>query len=251
MAQVVLGLASSHGPQLGMPPEVWSSRGDWDRRNPQLWFGGRPYAFPELAEVRAGEHLERELSPEKATTRFDACQRAIASLAETLERVAPDVAIIIGDDQHEAFLDDNMPAFSIYWGDTIDTCPPSQGDGYRELGTTTSWGRFPEQRITNPCDGALGRHLIEFLVREGFDPGSSKQLPAGRHGDHGLGHAFSYVYRRLMNDRVIPNVPIFLNTYFPPNQPRSPAAESWGRRFVERSRPGTETSGWPSSRLVG
>ena len=34
-----------------------------------------------------------------------------------------DALIIIGDDQHEQFFDDNMPAILIYWGDTIENNP--------------------------------------------------------------------------------------------------------------------------------
>ena len=36
MAQLVLGLATSHSPQLSTLPEFWSDRGERDRRNPEL-----------------------------------------------------------------------------------------------------------------------------------------------------------------------------------------------------------------------
>jgi 3-O-methylgallate 3,4-dioxygenase len=37
----------------------------------------------------------------------------------------------------------------------------------------------------------------------------------------GEGHGMAYVHRRLMDEaKPIPIVPVFLNTYFPPNQPR-------------------------------
>ena len=35
----------------------------------------------------------------------------------------------------------------------------------------------------------------------------------------GIGHAFSFLYRRLWGTCPIPIVPIMLNTYFPPNTP--------------------------------
>ena len=51
----------------------------------------------------------------------------------------------------------------------------------------------------------------------GFDIASSKCLPQGE----GEGHAIAYVHRQVMDARnPVPAVPIFLNTYFPPNQPR-------------------------------
>jgi hypothetical protein len=65
----------------------------------------------------------------------------------------------------------------------------------------------------------LGVHIVKSLIEEGFDPAHCRRLPAGRRGQYAIGHAFSYVYQRLMTHDAIPNVPVFLNTYFPPNQP--------------------------------
>ena len=105
MAKVVLGIGSSHAPQTGMPPELWWRRGEWDQTHAELWYEGRQLSFADLSDARAGEHFERELSIEKAQVRFDACQQGIAHLAATLAATAPDVAVIVGDDQHEAFLE--------------------------------------------------------------------------------------------------------------------------------------------------
>ena len=228
MARIVLGIGSSHAPQTGMPPELWWKRGEWDQTHADLWYQGRSLTFAQLRDERAGAHFERELGADTMKTRFDACQTAIGSLSATLTRLAPDVAIIVGDDQHEAFLEDNMPAFSIFYGESADTVPPAPG-WHSEAGTNTAWGRFPEQLTTNPCVPDLGLHLIESLILEGFDPGCCSRMPAGRAGDHGLGHAFSYVYRRLMNDEAVPNVPVFVNTYYPPNQPTIARSYQIGR----------------------
>jgi hypothetical protein len=100
MAEIVLGIGTSHAPQLRMPPSEWYRRVNFDRRNPEMWFSGKTYNFPELVEERSDDHFERELGEEKAQARFEACQRAIGHLAETLKRVSPDVCIIFGDDQH-------------------------------------------------------------------------------------------------------------------------------------------------------
>ena len=37
-----------------------------------------------------------------------------------IERVRPDVVIVVGDDQHENLVDDNMPPFTIYMGETAE-----------------------------------------------------------------------------------------------------------------------------------
>ena len=75
MAKIVLGMGSSHGPQLAMPPEQWVRRATADRGNPELWFRGQTYTFPELVEIRGAGRFASELSEEKARARFDACQR--------------------------------------------------------------------------------------------------------------------------------------------------------------------------------
>jgi len=219
MAKIVLGMGSSHGPQLGLNPEQWVRRAQADRVNPALWYRGDTYSFPDLVQARGGpETFQAQLDPDKAQARFDACQRAIGHLSATLDRVRPDVCVILGDDQHEAFEDDNMPAINIYWGDTIDDAPAESEDwGQAWMYTTAPHGNAPGQRLAHPTDSKLGRYLIETLIEDGFDIAHSKYLPEIHH--HGtIGHAFYYVYRRLMNNEVTPNVPILLNTYYPPNQ---------------------------------
>ncbi len=219
MAEIVLGLGSSHAPQLRLTPDQWWRRVEADKRNPELWYRGKTYTFPELVEERGGgAEFRRELSDEKWQTRFNACQQAISRLASTLDEIAPDVVVILGDDQHECFLDDNMPAISIYWGDTVDDAPDAYG---RRLENGAAGGAFdnaPKERTSHPTEPMLGRYLIETLIQEGFDVAHTKSLPKENHnGD--IGHAFHYVYRRLMNNEVIPHVPLFMNTYYPPNQP--------------------------------
>ena len=238
MAKIVLGIGTSHSPQLTLKPEQWHLRTEADKRNPELWYRGKPYVFSELVEERADAHFERELGMEKYQQRYTACQQGLDRLAEIFERAAPDVAVIFGDDQHESFVDDNMPAMSVYWGDTVDTAPiPAESDRARESGILVSqYGHTRETRTTHPCEPALGVHIIESLIEEEFDVARSSALPPGRHGNHSIGHAFGFAYRRIMRDEVVPHVPIFLNTYFPPNQPSMKRCYDLGkavRRAIE------------------
>jgi hypothetical protein len=229
MAKIVLGMGTSHAPQLSMPPSDWWRRVDADKANPELWYRGQTFTFPDLVKERASQHLEDQLSPEQAEARYQACQRDIATLSATLDRVHPDVAIIFGDDQHEAFLDDNMPAISVYWGETINNVPHRPSPRTEALGIAASaWGAQPPAALTHPVESKLGLHLIESLIREDFDVAHSRSLREDRHGG-GVGHAFGFVYRRLMNDEVIPQVPVLLNTYYPPNQPSLKRCYELGR----------------------
>lgn len=215
MAKVVLGMGSSHGPQLAMPPEQWRAYGDRGRTLAQHWFEGKTYSFEDLVELRAEDHFERECTDEKFQARFDACQAAIAHLAETLNRGAPDVCVMFGDDQHEAFGDDNMPSIAIYHGTTVDDAPAARNRvGVRD----PRLDKQPESRLSHPVDASLGEYLLESLAANEFDVTRSNKL-SEHHHDGAIGHAFYYIYRRLMNNEVIPHVPILVNTYYPPNVP--------------------------------
>jgi 3-O-methylgallate 3,4-dioxygenase len=229
MAKIVLGLATSHAPQLRMPPSEWGRRAKFDRQNPELWYAGKVYSFPELHALRAAEHFERQLAPEIWQARFETCQRAIEVLATTLRTVAPDVCVLFGDDQHETFFEDNMPAISVYWGATVDDAPQPRDEPVPDTAAIdTPYTNAPPHRVSHPTHAALGRYLIEALIEQGFDVAHTNHLPETRHRGT-IGHAFNFVYRRLMNNQVLPNVPIFLNTYFPPNQPTLPRCYQLGQ----------------------
>ena len=62
------------------------------------------------------------------------------------------------------------------------------------------------------------RKIIEQAIEDEFDISASKSPPTGPKGPKGIGHAVGFVYRRLLNDKPIPLVPILINTFFPPNQ---------------------------------
>ena len=95
--------------------------------------------------------------------------------------------------------------------------------------------------------------LIETLG-EDFDIASSKSLRPGE----GEGHAMAYVHRHVMDaKKPVPIVPVFLNTYFPPNQPSPRRCYKLGqavRRAVEAfpgdARVGVLASGGLSHFLV-
>src|SRR5207248_92183 len=94
----------------------------------------------------------------------------------------------------------------------------------------------PKARATHQTDGALGEYLIEHMIENEFDVARSNKLPAGSRGNAAIGHAFHYVYRRLMDNQVTPNVPIMVNTYYPPSTPSAMRCYKFGqslRRAIE------------------
>jgi hypothetical protein len=214
MAQIVLGLGTSHSPQLSTPPELWPLHAERDQRNPDLRdTDGRVYPY-ETFLARAGSAVQKELTPETWERRYEACQRGIARLGEIVDAVSPDVLVIVGDDQKELFHDDNMPALLVYWGDTIRNVPRYASSSPSPALQAAAWA-YGETVQDYPVAAGLARHLIGALIEQEFDVAHSRGLPPAQ----GMGHAFSFIYGRIMPRQVIPTVPVMLNTYYPPNQP--------------------------------
>ena len=92
-----------------------------------------------------------------------------------------------------------------------------------------------------PVDTALAAHLVQHLVEAEFDVAVADSLPEGR----GEGHAFGFVHRRLLGGAELPVVPIFLNTYYPPNQPTPQRCHRLGQalRAAVESLPGDKRVG--------
>lgn len=239
MAQIVLGLGTSHSPQLSTPPEIWPQHGERDRGNPDLRGpDGRVYRYEELL-AQAGASMQKEITPDTWQRRYAACQQGIASVGEALEKVAPDVLVIIGDDQKELFHDDNMPALLVYWGDTFRNVP-QYGRGSASPGLQAAAWAYGETTQDYPVASDLARHIIGACIDQDIDIAHSHGLPSGQ----GMGHAFSFIYGRIMPRKAIPVVPIMLNTYYPPNQPTPRRCYAIGqalRRAVES---------WPGNQRV-
>jgi hypothetical protein len=157
--------------------------------------------------------------PEHLVARQNVARAAAGRLKDAVSAAALDALIVFGDDQNESYLEDCRPTFAIYYGDAI-------RNGNVQHGT---YSHLPDWYIKNrsaffepdaprdyPVDAALAVHLIEALTAADFDIASSKSLRAGE----GEGHAVAYVHRHVLDARrPVPVVPVFLNTYFPPNQP--------------------------------
>ena len=233
MADIVLGIGTSHSPMLSTPHEAFAGHRERDQQ--------RVPEFAALARERAAR-VAPELAPAVTAARHAANQAALASLAAALADAALDALVIIGDDQGEWFSVDSQPALCIYWGDAVESLPPPVERMAPSL-RLGYWGYYGDgANRSYPVDAALGRHVIESLTRDhGFDVAHMRVQP--RHAP--FGHAWSFVHQRLMNGRVIPIVPVLLNTYYPPNQPTPKRCYELGRalrRVIEA---------WPGARRVG
>ena len=246
MAKLVLGVATSHGPMLSTPWQQWGQRVEADKRSNELWFKGKQVTFDELVELRRDEKLESQITPEKMEARHTACQQAIDQLAEVVGRVKPDVCVIIGDDQRELFHDTNMPAMAVFWGEKFMNQAPTEEEMAKMPPgiAIAQWGHSPPEPMEISGEPDLARHMLSTLMDEEFDVSHFNQLPQGRHEHPSIPHAYGFVYRRIMHDNVPPNVPVFINTFYPPNQPTLRRSYKFGKTI------GNAIRDWDSDKTV-
>src|SRR6058998_3066770 len=184
MANLVGCMTMSHAPQLMLNPDYWH-----------------------LLNTRAGEQLPEKPGMEKEThevkwTKWNRCMDAIAKLRAKIDALRPDVLIVVGDDQHENLVDDNMPPFTIFVGAEVEASV-----SLRYLNQLKS-----ENRTKYRIDAKMAEALVHGLMDEGFDPSYSKKTRY----EGGLGHAFARVLKFLMPEPTRRVVPVMVNTYYPP-----------------------------------
>jgi len=240
MAKLVLGIGTSHTPMLNTPAEEWPCFIDRDGVRDFLDKEGRPASYEELL-TRVEPQVAGELTPQRFAARYAEAQAGVDHLKEAVRRAELDALIVVGDDHKEIYHDDNLPAFVVYHGETIRNVPLNGFSG-------PDWARRAPARYYEekepreyPVESRLALHLIGELVDREFDPVASDALPEGK----GEGHAFAFVRKRLMEDQSLPVVPVFINTYFPPNQPTPRRCYKLGQALREA------VESYPSDARIG
>jgi catalytic LigB subunit of aromatic ring-opening dioxygenase len=172
MATLVGVFAMSHSPFCYMPPERWN-------------------------EVRASRSLRVDVPLDDVDTNRSKAARiraAFATLREKLAITAPDVIVVFGDDQLECFDFTNFPSFAVYVGAAFEGALAAGGSA----------------RVPGHPD--FGTALVTGLMRRGFDPAFSMDMPKPARG---IGHAFLRPAESL-TDFTTPIVPLFVNCYYAP-----------------------------------
>src|ERR1700716_118910 len=219
MAKIVFAAGTSHTPMLLASDETLPRFQETDRNIKHRDKEGRPVTYGDLLE-KADPKLAHMVAPENLVARQNVARTAAAHLRKAIAGAKLDALIVMGDDQNESYLEDSRPAFAVYFAATIRNAATQHQtySHYPDWYVKNRQGFFEaDQPRDYPVHAGLATHLIETLMDIGFDVASSKCLP-----EHdGEGHAIAYVHRHVLDPAdPVPVVPIFLNTYFPPNQPR-------------------------------
>jgi catalytic LigB subunit of aromatic ring-opening dioxygenase len=269
MAEIVLGLGTSHTPLLSLAPELWLEYARGDQNNPELAYPPHGWVMPYQAgleyvspEIRARFQGDAPFAAQAA-----AFQRALDELARTLQSTEPDITVIITDDQDEWFYEHNMPRFAVYWGESVPLIPrqPAMSQRAPEVAQAIVRG-YGDVALDVPVASAFGRYLVEYLSEHDFDvahlnyvcqpyggriarryPRENGEADAVRETpshEQGLPHGFSFVVKRLYDNKPRPILPIFQNTCYPPNQPSPRRSFAFGEAIGEAIR------SWPESARV-
>jgi hypothetical protein len=166
MAEIVLGIGSSHGPLLSTPPEQWDLRAKADRENKSHWFRGKTYDYESLLKERA-PGFAKEVTVEVRRDRHAQCRRAIEALGRKFNEVSPDAVVIVGNDQREFFNPGLTPAITVYRGAQISNVQHLHEDAPGL--NVAEPGNSPAEGATYPGATALADHILDSLADENFD----------------------------------------------------------------------------------
>ena len=194
--------------------EDWSRFIEIDRGRAHLDKDGNPVSYEDLLN-EADPATADEIQPEKLAGRHAAAMNNLDKIAATIRAAALDTLIVVGDDQDELFGKENMPCMLVYRGESIPNVPLAP-DPDRPEWAMRLWAKYYEESLPRdyPVDANLAHHLIDCLIDREFDIATADSIEPGK----GEGHAIAFVHTRLLQGEALPVLPVFLNTFYPPNQ---------------------------------
>lgn len=142
--------------------------------------------------------------PEEDPGQLDAGLAAMRRLGKVLDETKPDALILFGSDHLDTFFLNSVPTFAVIGGERVNC-------------------GFAGKSWDPPIHQSLAEDILEGLVRRDFDMAYSQNAE--------LGHSFAAVLEFVVQDRDIPVVPIFVNTYLPP-LPNPHRAAALGRAIA-------------------
>jgi hypothetical protein len=184
MGQLIAGMASSHAYTF-LEPAVWDERRAQTRAHYKHRFGTEPPDQPQVA---------RETLEDNAA-RYEKIRSGLRFLGDKIHALRPDILLVIGDDQNENFLENNLPQFSIYIGTELIAA-------FRDGRTG---GRYR-------CDAEAAWTILEQCVESGIDLAYSREFP----NHHLISHAHREPLEYLGINGNLSVVPIFINAIHVP-----------------------------------
>lgn len=185
----------THYPPLSMPD---GSMADILRRtlsDPDIpAVAKNPHSWPPTMQAEWGTDQAKS----SASTHRDALVSGLRTIRDDLEAFDPDLVVIWGDDQHENFHEDIIPAYAVLAYDDMVVQPWAHpADSAMTAGKPNVWGEQPSTERLVRGHRTAARWLLEQLIPAGFDVAY-----AYRPLHHlGLSHAFLNTILYLDYDR--------------------------------------------------
>jgi 3-O-methylgallate 3,4-dioxygenase len=236
MARLAAAFGSSHSVMLAAELPDWL-RGfrQSDLRMKYYDRQGKPRSYDDVLAA-APANIGELLADDAVTARYNEVQAAMKRMRTEIAQANLDALVIVGDDQHELFKDQHMPSIGVYYGESIRNVARANAKRFswpEEWYNRAQMRRYEDEADADyPCHKALALKLIEGLVEREFDISAVAGLGDGQNE----GHAYSFIHRWYLKGegaRMLPVVPIFLNTYNPPNPPLPKRCVRLGRALKD------------------
>jgi hypothetical protein len=219
MAKIVLGIGMSHSPMMGLEGSKWELFARADHQHPMLYDSdGNKVEYKEL-EQKVGQRYLEDSRTESLVNKHKRMVDSFEKLATDFERAELDAVIVISNDHPGEWLSiSNVPALAIFYGDKVVSgkvnFPPVfsfKPEVVEEMSRDMGMDDYHEW----PGSKEIALQLITSLVDKEFDVGAMKEVEDPSKAGHG--HGYGFVITQLMRKKIIPMVPIYLNTW-PPNE---------------------------------
>lgn len=202
MAQVVLGIGSSHGPSIQTAPEQWEKLAKKDTRDPR-------FNYDELIRG-AKPGLDREIAIDMQRSRHAAAHRALQTLRDVIQQAKLDLLVVISN-LHGIRRDDPQAVFGIFRGEGFAVAKRDQLADIETKFTAGAKRAAPSETTVMPGSQDLANHLIDSLIKRGFDIACVDRLREGAV----LDDAFAFTYDYLLGGAVLPMIPFMLSRDLP------------------------------------
>jgi aromatic ring-opening dioxygenase LigB subunit len=188
MAKIIAGLASSHAFAL-IDPADWDARRERNVLGYKQRYGVAPPEHPKIAEENDEIRMRKHRN----------VRNGLDFLRDATQTSKPDTIILVGDDQNENFVENNLPQIAIYLGERVVTTDRGK-NGQRERGPSYQ------------CHTRLAHALFHGLVERDFDVASCASFPR----DELISHAHGPIMRTVDPNAEIPFVLLFVNAIHVP-----------------------------------
>lgn len=203
MAQLTLGIGTSHGPSIQSAPERWAQLGARDVNDPRMDYQAL------LKTAKPG--LDSEIHIDVQRRRHAAVRAALAKLTNIIAAAKLD-AIVIVSNLHRPKATDSHPVFGILRAADFAVAKLSERLFDPNAKRHNAARREAQEIIARrPGHPALANHLIDALIADGFDIAAVDALASG----DALDDAFSFPYDWLLGGADIPVVPFLLSRDLP------------------------------------